>query len=140
MDFTPIKPDLVKFEMRMVQGVNPHEKEMKQPGGFARFLSGAGRVLGSVALPLSFIFPPAAIGAATMYGTSAVGDQMQQRIYLKQAEQMQRNQATNVSFPGLGVGDGGLQPAAGTVSAADETVMNVLFKRNDAMMENAHML
>lgn len=139
MDFTPIKPDVVKYEMRMVQGVDPYAREQSTPGGFARFLSGAGRVLGSVALPLSFLFPPAAIGAATMYGTSAIGDQMQQRVYMKQMEQMQRQNATTVSFPGLGVGGGGLQPASGTVSAADEQVMNILFKRNDAMTENAHM-
>lgn len=139
MEFQPIKPDLVRYEMRMVQGTNPHAQEQKRPGAFARFLSGTGKILGSVAMPLSFIFPPAAIGAAGMYGAGAIGDQMQQRIATQQMEQMQRQQQTTVSFPGLGVGgQSGLQPASGTVEAYDQDVMNVLFHSNEAMIENAH--
>jgi hypothetical protein len=69
----------------------------KKPGFFARLLSGMGRVLGAVAAPLSFIFPPAAIGAAGMYGLSQIGDQMQMRTAQKQMEKAQREQQTQVS-------------------------------------------
>ena len=71
MSLNTIKPDLVRYEMRMVQGQNPHVREQKKPGAFGRFLSGMGKILGSIAMPLSFIFPPAALGAAGMYGVVA---------------------------------------------------------------------
>lgn len=138
MEFQPVKPDLVKYEMRMVEGENPYQKEQKRPGAFARFMSGAGKVLGSMAMPMSLIFPPAAIGAAGMYGMGAIGDQMQQRIYVNELQKMQQQSMTSVSFPGLGVGPGGVQPAAGSVPAADEQVMGILFQRNNAMLESAH--
>ena len=127
MEFTPVRPDLVRFEMRMVQGQDPHVREQKKPGAFGRFLSGIGKVLGSVAMPLSFLFPPAAIG-----------DQLRGRAYQKEMEKVQREQATTVAFPGLASGPGeGIRPASGTaMSPGDEQVMNVLFKRNDAMIAN----
>ncbi len=138
MQFNPVQPSLVKYEMRMVQGVDPHVREQKKPGFFGRLLSGLGRVLGAVAAPLSFIFPPAALGAAGMYGIGAIGDQMQAKAYQKQAEKMQREQQTNVSFPGLQMDGEQVQPAGFDISASDERVMNVLFARNDAMTEMAH--
>jgi len=124
--------------MRMVQGVDPHVKEQKKPGFFARLLSGVGRVLGAVAAPLSFIFPPAAIGAAGMYGLSQIGDQMQMRVAQRQMEKQQRENQTQVSFPGLQMDQSAIQPASFDISAADERVMNVLFARNDAMTQMAH--
>lgn len=138
MQFSPIQPDLVRYEMRMVQGVDPYTREQKKPGFFGRLLSGLGRVLGAVAMPLSFIFPPAAIGAAGMYGLSTIGDQMQQRAYLKQAEKMQREQQTNVSCPGLEMGGSAIQPANYDLSMSDEQVMDVLWARNDSMSQMAH--
>lgn len=136
MQFSPIQPDLVKYEMRMVQGVDATVKEQKKPGFFGRLLSGLGRVFGAVAAPLSFIFPPAAIAAAGMYGLSSIGDQMQAKAYAKQAEKMQREGQTQVSFPGLQL-DSSLAPASFDISAADERVMNVLFARGDAMTQMA---
>lgn len=138
MEFNSIKPDLVRYEMRMVQGVDPSVREQKKPGFFGRLLSGLGRVLGAVAMPLSFIFPPAAIGAAGMYGLGQIGDQMQVKSAQKQAEKMQREQQTQVSFPGLQMDQSAIQPASFDLSAQDERVMNVLFTRNDAMMQMAH--
>ena len=138
MELTPIQPDLVRFEMRMTQGVDPTVREQKKPGFFGRLLSGLGRVLGAVAAPLSFIFPPAAIGAAGMYGLGAIGDQMQAKAYQKQTEKMQREGQTQASFPGLQLDNSAISPAGFDVSASDERVMNVLFSRNDAMMEMAH--
>lgn len=138
MQFSPIQPDLVRYEMKMVQGVDPHVREQRKPGFFGRLLSGLGRVLGAVAMPLSFIFPPAAIGAAGMYGVGAIGDQMQAKAYQKQMEKMQRDQQTNVSFPGLQLDAEALAPAGFDISASDERVMNVLFARNDAMTQMAH--
>jgi len=138
VDFRPIEPSLIRYEMRMVQGVDPHVREQKKPGFFGRFLSGLGRVLGAVAMPLSFIFPPAAIGAAGMYGLGQIGDQMQIRAAQKQMEKAQRESHTQVSFPGLQFDSSALQPASFDISANDQQVMDVLFARNDAMMEMAH--
>ena len=135
-----IKPDLIKYEMRMVQGQNPHVKAAKRPGGFSRFLSGIGRVFGAIAAPLSFIFPPAAIAAAGSYGLSAIGDQGQVRAHNKMAEENARQQQTRVSFPGLSTGGGasGVTPASFGVTAKDHEVMEVLDARGYAMTEQAH--
>jgi hypothetical protein len=122
----------------MVQGVDPSVKEAKRPGFFSRLLSGLGRVLGAVAMPLSLIFPPAAIGAAGMYGIGQIGDQMQAKVAQKQAEKQQRQQQTQVSFPGLEMDQSAVQPASYDMSASDERVMNVLFSRNELMNQTAH--
>ena len=131
-----IRPDMVRFEMRMVQGQDPRVRERKKPGGFGRFLSGLGKVLGAIAMPMSFIFPPAAIGAAGMYGVGALGDGMQRRAYAKASEQQMKNRMTQVSFPGLGVSPaGGIVPASGTESANDQRVMQVLNARGNSMTD-----
>ena len=135
MPLNTVKPDLVRFEMRMVQGVNPHEREQKKPGAFGRFLSGFGKVLGSMAMPLSFIFPPAAIGAAGMYGVGAIGDQVQQRAYTTAIEKQQKEQQTQVAFPGLEMGGMGIQPAAFDMSTRDRQVMQVLDARGHSMTD-----
>ena len=140
MALNTIKPDLVRFEMRMVQGINPHVKEQKKPGAFGRFLSGLGRVLGAAALPMSFIFPPAAIAAAGMYGVSAIGEQSQRRAYSKAAEKMQRERATTVSFPGLQFGSSAVQPAAFDMTGRDQDVMRVLEARGGSMTEMAKLI
>lgn len=124
--------------MRMVQGQNPHEREQKRPGAFGRFLSGVGKVLGAVAMPLSFLFPPAAIGAAGMYGMGQIGDGLQQRAYTRAYEKQMKDSMTRVSFPGLGVGGSSqIQPAAGTMGANDQQVMQVLDARGGSMTEMA---
>lgn len=138
MALNTIRPDLVRFEMRMVQGQDPHVREQRRPGAFGRFLSGLGRVLGAVAAPLSFIFPPAAIAAAGMYGVGAIGDQSQARTAQKQAEKAQREQATTVSFPGLSMGEaGGIAPASFDMSMRDQEVMRVLNARGGSMTDMA---
>lgn len=138
MALNTIQPDLVRFEMRTVQGQDPHVREQKRPGAFGRFLSGLGRVLGAVAMPLSFLFPPMAIAAAGMYGGASIGDSMQARAYAKQQEKAQRENATTVSFPGLGIGGGSsLAPASFSVSSNDTEVMNILDARGSSMSEMA---
>lgn len=131
MGFSTVKPTLVKYEMRMVQGQDPHVREQKKPGFFGRLLSGLGRVLGAVAAPMSFIFPPAAIAAAGMYGLSKVGDQMQisaqQKMMQKQQQAMQP-----VSYPGMELDSAGATPASFDVSAQDARVMDVLYSRGNA--------
>lgn len=144
MDFSPIKPDVVKYEMRVVSGDNPFEQQQKTPGGFGRFLSGIGRFFGAVAAPMALIFPPAAIGAAGMYGIGQIGDQMQYRTFMR----MQQQQASPqyISYPGLDLSDagaGGIVPAKGpgiATSLEQEGVMDVLFARNNMMLESAHKL
>lgn len=129
MNFNPIRPDAVKYELRYAGGVDPFMTEKKRPGGFGRFLSGIGRFFGAVAAPLSLVFPPAAIGAATMYGLGQVGDQVQYNAY-KKSMQGQQGPGPMV-IPGLETG-----PSAGgatSVSTYEESVMDVLYARNDMM-------
>jgi len=123
--------------MRMVQGQDPHVREQKKPGAFGRFLSGIGKVLGSIAMPLSFIFPPAAIGAAGMYGIGAIGDGMQQRAYANAAEKMQREKPQQAFFPGLEVEGMPVQPASFDLSARDQQIMNVLDARGHSLSDMA---
>jgi hypothetical protein len=112
-------------------------REQKKPGAFGRFLSGLGKVLGSVAMPLSFIFPPAAIGAAGMYGVSAIGDGMQKRAYANAAEKAQREQPQQASFPGLEIDGMQMSPASFDLSARDQQIMNVLGSRGHSMSDMA---
>lgn len=134
MNFTPIKPDTIRYEMRMVSGEDPFAQQQKTPGAFGRFLSGLGRFFGAVTLPMSLIFPPAAIGAAGMYGIGQIGDQMQYKAYQK----MMQNQSSMqfISYPGLDLSSSASQGM--NMSMRDENVMNVLFARNDMMLESAH--
>jgi hypothetical protein len=115
----------------MVQGEDPRVREKRKPGFFGRLLSGMGRILGAVAAPLSFIFPPAAIAAAGMYGLGKIGDQMQVSAYQKMM-QKQQQAAMPVSYPGMDIGGGGASPASFDVSAQDARVMDVLFSRGNA--------
>ncbi len=136
MALTTVQPDMVRYKMTMVQGQDPHVREQKQPGAFGRFLSGMGKILGAVAMPLSFFCPPAAIGAAGMYGLGMVGDGMQQRAYGRAAEKAARDSVTNVSFPGLGVMQGSpIQPAAGSFGARDSMIMQVLDARGSSVFD-----
>ena len=135
---SPIKFDLVRYEARVTQGVDPHEREAKRPGAFGRFLSGMGKVLGAASFPLSILFPPAAIGAAAMYGVGAIGDQAHASAYQRQMEKMQKENTTTVAFPGLGPDVAGIQPAA--YQQAYQEVMGVLFARNQAMIHQTQNL
>lgn len=137
MDFRPIQPDQVKYEMRVVKGEDPFVKHRKRPGGFGRFLSSIGRIFGAIAAPLSLIFPPAMIGALGAYGLSSIGDKIQYKAHMRSAQQAGQHQ--NVSFPGmdwgaLGMGGG---PQA-SISPVQAEALNVLYARNDLMMESAH--
>lgn len=122
----------------MVSGEDPFAQQQRAPGAFGRFLSGMGRFFGAVALPMSLIFPPAAIGAAGMYGMGQIGDQMQSKAYQKMMQQ-QANPQT-VSYPGLDLSSsgGGATPAGLEMSRQDDAVMDVLFARNDMMLDSAH--
>jgi len=115
----------------MVQGVDPRVRETRKPGFFGRLLSGIGKVLGAVAAPLSFIFPPAAIAAAGMYGIGKIGDQMQVSAYKKQAEKQQQAMQP-VVYPGMELDSSGPVPAGFDVSASDAQVMDVLYSRGNA--------
>lgn len=141
MNFQGIRPDLVKYEMRKTSGEPAWAKPVKKPGFFGRLLSGLGRIVGAVAAPLSFVFPPAALAAAGMYGLAQVGDQIQYRAYARMQQQQADQSMQNVSFPGLegAMGGGGLHPASQTpITPQQERVMNVLFARDDASSSMAH--
>lgn len=139
MNFSPIRPDAVKYEMRMVSGEDPFAQQQKKPGAFGRFLSGVGRFFAAVAAPMSLVFPPAALGAAGMYGLGQIGDQMQSRAYQK----LMQNQAApqSISYPGLdlsGGAGGGFSPvSSSSFSAQQESAASALFARNDMMLESA---
>jgi hypothetical protein len=132
-----IQPDMVRYEMRMVQGQDARVREQKKPGGFGRFLSGIGKVLGAIAMPLSLIFPPAAIAAAGMYGVSTIGDQAQMRAARRSAENAQKASPQQASFPGLEIGGGQIEPASYDLSTRDQEVMKVLGTRGSAMGQMA---
>ncbi len=134
MDFQGVRPDLVKFEMRQTTGTPAWEKEIHKPGFFGRLMSGVGRVVGAVAAPFSFMFPPAALAAAGMYGVAGIGDQVQYRTYQRAMESASQRNLTNTSFPGLDTGNIGLQPASASVSTNDQQIMNVLFARDQASL------
>jgi hypothetical protein len=139
MNFTPVRPDAIKYEMRMVSGESPIAQQQKRPGAFGRFLSGVGKFFGALAAPVSLIFPPAAIGAAGMYGVGQIGDQMQYKAYQKMMDQQGTPQT--ISYPGLDLSDaGGAVSASGpdvAMSPMQERVMDVLFARNGMMLESA---
>lgn len=138
MDFQSVRPDLVKFEMRQTSGRPAWEQEVKKTGGFGRFLSGIGRLFGAVAAPLSFLFPPAALATAGMYGAAGIGDMIQAKSYQKAMEADAKRNPQNVSFPGLESGGMSLQPASAMgVSPQNEMVMNVLFSRDAASQSMA---
>lgn len=132
MDFQGVKPDLVKFEMRATAGTPAWEKQIKKPGAFGRFMSGTGRLLGAVAAPLSFAYPPAALAAAGMYGVAGVGDIAQNRAYQQAIESASARSFNAASFPGLDI-SGAVQPASTPLSPHNEMVMNVLFSRDAAL-------
>lgn len=142
MDFKLVQPDVIKYEMRNLTGEDPLTAAQKKPGGFGRFLSGLGRVLGAIAAPLSIIFPPAMIGALGAYGVSQIGDRVQGRAYQKMAENQQKSQVNQqVSFPGLDIEGFGYTSAErmGDVSATpvQAAVMDTLFARNKMMVQSA---
>lgn len=138
MEFQGVRPDLVKFEMRQATGTPAWAKEVKRPGFFGRLLSGVGRIAGAVAAPFSFMFPPAALAAAGMYGAAGIGDQVQFRAYQRAMESASQRDLTNAYFPGLDMNTGGLQPASTPLSPKDEMVMNVLFSRDSSSLAMAH--
>lgn len=130
MEFRPVKPDLVRYEMRVTQGEDPFAVHQKQPGGFGRFLSAVGRFFGAVAAPFSVLFPPAMIGALGMYGLGQVGDQIQQKAYVNA---MQRGaQAQTIAFPGMEDITGG--PA---LTPMQSNVLDVLYTREGLTQETA---
>lgn len=151
MEFKGIQPDLVRFEMRRTSGRQAWEKEVKKPGGFSRFLSGMGRLLGSVSAPLSFVFPPLALASAGMYGLAGMGDYVQAKHYGRMMEAQANKGLQNVVFPGLDGGPVGgvsmgtpqqsqIQPAGYAVSPQQDRVLDVLFAREDAMMHMAQQI
>lgn len=136
MEFRPIQPDVVKYEMKMVKGEDIYQKHQKTPGGFGRFLSGFGKLIGTLAMPFSFICPPAMIGALSAYGLGSIGDQVQYKAAEKVMMEQQAHQATQVSFPGMEEMFGGAQGYS--ISPVQADVLNVLYAKNDLMMDTAH--
>ncbi len=134
MSFSPVNKTLVRYEMRSVQGVDPNAREQRKPGFFGRLLSGVGKVLGAVAAPLSFIFPPAAIAAAGMYGMGKIGDVMQAKSMQKVAEKQQQAMQP-VSYPGMELDYSSMSPASFDVSSGDRQVMQVLGARGNMQTE-----
>lgn len=131
MDFRPVNPDLIKYEVRMVKGEDAFAKHQRTPGGFGRFLSSVGKFFGALAMPLSILFPPAMIGALGAYGLGKVGDQIQYKAYSKAAQENAQTQ--NAVCPGM---DDILGSPQG-ISPVQADILNVLYARNDLMMDTA---
>jgi hypothetical protein len=122
----------------MVQGQDPFVKHQRRPGGFGRFLSGIGKLFGAIAMPLSFLFPPAAIGALGMYGLSKIGDQIQMKSQMNAMQKMGQHQASQAIFPGMEDVMGGGPRQAASISPIQADILNVLYARNDLMNESSH--
>lgn len=145
MDFGRIQPDAIKYEVRQLSGTDIRASQQRKHGGFGRFLSGLGRILGAIAAPLSFIFPPAAIGAAAAYGVSKIGDMVQISGAKKTMEQQadQSGQLGQVYIPGLT--ETSMNLTRETVRVFDPTTQvrerqaqQILMTRNAMTMESAH--
>lgn len=142
MEFPRIRPDLIKHELRTISGESIHAQQQRKPGGFARFLSGLGRIFGAIAAPLSFIFPPAAIGAAAAYGVGRLGDMIQYKAYQKMAGQ-QQDAAMPMMLPGIEQSAFDLtkeSPLTQSISARDQQALHVLSARNDLMLDGAQQM
>ncbi len=140
MEFSRLRPDIIKYEVRELAGTNVQAAQHKKRGGFGRFLSGMGRMLGAIAAPLSFIFPPAALGAAGAYGVSKIGDMVQ----LGAAKKMMRDQQSTeqplgqVFIPGLTQTAMDLTRDTGvSAGSRDQQAMGILMARNDMTMASA---
>ena len=141
MQFQGVRPDLVKFEMRQTTGTPAWVPEAKKPGFFGRLLSGLGRIVGAVAVPLSFVFPPAALVAAGSYGGATIGDMVQAKAQQRVMEANAQRAQQAGYIPGLGVDQPGVMPASAAIgSPYNHDVMNVLFTRGDASLSMAHEL
>ncbi len=149
VNFSGIKPDAIKYEIRHLSGQDVHTAEQKKRGGFGRFLSGLGRILGAVAAPLSFVFPPAALVAAGAYAGSQVGDMLQQKAVTKMIKERQGQSGGSgqelgqVYIPGLT--QTAMDLTSDTVKVfnpaqqqAANNVVNVLVARNDVDTAMAH--
>lgn len=140
MDFNPVSPDIIKYEMRGMGGDPAATQEKRKSGGFGRFLSGLFKFIAAPLTVLGAVFPPAAIGAAGAYGLGAVGDQMQARAAAKNAQQSAPPQ--QYFFPGVDTGamndaSASLAPESTPVpTAMQQRVMDVLYARNDTMIDS----
>lgn len=144
MNFNPVSPDIIKYEIRDVGGDPAAAQEKHKSGGFGRFISGLFKFITAPLAVLAPVFPPAALGAAAAYGLGSIGDQMQARSAAKQAQQMQQNSPPSQGYflPGVdsrGMADASssLAPQSAPVPTAMQTrVMDVLYARNDSMMDS----
>lgn len=144
MEFSRLQPDVIKFEVRQLSGQSINQSVEKNRGGFARFLSGLGRFTSAVMAPLSFVFPPAAIGAAASYGLAQTGDILQGSAMRKTMEQQGSQQGAelgNSFIPGLTQNSMDLTSDHGKVfDPLQQSRQNILATRNDLDMSAADQL
>lgn len=146
VNFAGIKPDVIKYEVRRLSGTDINESQQKKRGGFGRFLSGLGRILGAVAAPLSFVFPPAALVAAGAYAGSKVGDMLQQKAAVKMIKDRDRQSGQElgqVFMPGMTQASMDLTRDTGRIFDPTQqrhanNVVEVLVARNDVDTAMAH--
>lgn len=143
MDFNPVNADTIKFEMRGMSGDTAVTQEKKKKGFFGRLFSG---LLKFVTAPLSVlgaVFPPAGLAAAGTYGLAQTIDIAQANSAAKRAAQNVPAKSQSYYFPGVNTGgmSGATSGAAPSSSASapvamQQRVMDVLYARNDAMMDS----
>ncbi len=149
VDFAGVRPDVIKYEIRRLDGQDINQAQQKKRGGFGRFLSGLGRIVSAIAAPLSFIFPPAGLVAAGAYAGSKVGDMLQQKAAMKMVKDQDRQGGQDgqglgqVFIPGLTQTSMDLtrdttQVFNPTIQRHADNVVNVLVARNDVDTTMAH--
>lgn len=123
----PIRPDIIKYEMRGLPDAQPKKKG----GGFSRFLSGVGRILGAPLMALGAVFPPLALAGIGAYAGASIGDIGQARHAAKNA-QAEQAASSNVFYPGMDLTPPSDDQRQNPVTTRDH-VMNVLYARGDTM-------
>lgn len=137
MDFNPVSPDVIKYEMRPAGGSDAGAQEQHKTGGFRRFLSGLFKFVTAPLSVLGAVFPPAGLAALGTYAGSTALDISAAHSAAKQAQQAAPAQQMSY-FPGMDVGGSGSSTpdTVSAPSAMQQRVVDVLYARNDAMMDS----
>ncbi len=140
MDFNPVSPDRIKFEVVPTDGASAGAQEQHKTGGFRRFLSGLFKFVTAPLSVLGAVFPPAGLAAMGTYAGATALDISTAKSAAKQAQQSAPAQQMSY-LPGMDVGGGGGGGSAqaettSAPTAMQQRVVDVLYARNDAMMDS----
>jgi hypothetical protein len=137
MDFNPVSPDIIKFEMRGMGGDPAATQEKRKSGGFGRFLSGFFKLLAAPLMVAGAVAPPLLIAGLGAQALASTGDAMQARAASKDAQRA-APPPQQYFFPGVDTGamaeaSSSLSPSTLPVpTALRQSVTDVIYARSDA--------